>query len=116
MTENYDLGRLTGNKDFGKISMNISATGFSPSGKSVNANITGNVGLLEVKKYQYQNINIAGILENNKYDGSVTIKDPNLDFEFHGLIDFSEESAQYNFCLCHKSQFICLAYHQHRPI
>lgn len=97
VTENYNLGSLLENtENIGNLSMNVTAKG-SSTGKTLSANISGMVNLLEVKQYVYKNISLSGILQDKKYDGKVTIKDPNLDLDFHGLIDFSDTLAKYNF-------------------
>lgn len=50
--------------------------------------------------YEYRNIRVDGLLTDNKFDGTIFCKDPNIDFTFKGIANFSQDSsstARYKF-------------------
>jgi len=52
---------------------------------------------LDFKNYQYSNITVAGNLKNKTYNGSVNIKDPNVELEFLGNVNLSDTIAAFDF-------------------
>ena len=52
---------------------------------------------LEFKNYDYSNITISGNLKNKTYNGSVNIKDPNVELEFLGNVNLSDSIAAFDF-------------------
>ena len=97
-TRNFDIGGLLENKeDFGQFSMDIQVRGSILKDKSFRAQTDGNIQKLEINNYNYQNIKLDGLLTENKYDGSLSIEDPNVQFDFQGGIDFSGEMPVFDF-------------------
>ncbi len=95
---NFDLGRLLNNeKDIGKITLNVNVDGSSCSGQNVNAKLQGTINSLKIKKYEYKNINLSGVLSDKTYNGAVNINDPNINMEFLGKVDFSSEIYNVDF-------------------
>ena len=47
--------------------------------------------------YNYQNITLSGNFKNPLFDGILIIDDPNLKFDFSGLVDISEELNRFDF-------------------
>ena len=104
---NYS-GKLTLDKVFlPKISLDSSMWGYINSTFEINgtyndqslvsANIKGSIQTLDFNNYTYSNISVDGILSNQKFDGNVNIKDPNILLAFHGLFDFSTEIPSFKF-------------------
>ncbi len=96
-SEDYQLGSLFENQDIGNISMKINANGWIASRKTVFASLNGTISNFEYKLYKYNNISLTGVIQDKKYTGEVAVNDPNLSFAFNGLIDFSKETARYDF-------------------
>jgi len=94
----FDLGTLLDAKDnVGKISLIASVRGASSAAKSINANLKGQIRKFEFKHYEYTNITISGNLNNKTYNGSVNIRDPNIELEFLGQVDLSDTVAAFDF-------------------
>ncbi len=94
----FDLGKLLNASDnVGKISLSVTVSGANSMGKSINANLKGVIQKLEFKNYNYSNITIAGNLKNKTYNGSVNIKDPNVELEFLGNVNLSDSIAAFDF-------------------
>ena len=51
------------------------------------ANIVGNVTQLGFNGYVYDSLRLDGRLRNREFDGRITARDPNLDFDFFGTVD-----------------------------
>jgi hypothetical protein len=96
--EEFNLGRLLNNeKNIGKITLNLNVDGSSCSGQTVNARLQGLINSLALKQYKYKNIKLSGVLSDKTYNGSINIKDPNINMEFLGKVDFSSEIYDVDF-------------------
>jgi hypothetical protein len=96
-TENFDIGNLIDVDEIGKITMNAEVEGNFLANKGIEALFEGRIQSLEVLNYNYQQINLSGELAEKKFDGTASISDPNLIFQFLGRIDFSEEMPLLDF-------------------
>ena len=96
-TQDFDIGGLLENEEnFGKFSMDIQVKG-SILQEGFRAQTDGNINKLEINQYNYKNIRLDGLLTDKKYDGSLSIEDPNVQFDFQGGIDFSGEVPVFDF-------------------
>jgi hypothetical protein len=94
----FDLGTLLdASNNMGKISLTASVNGSSSAGKSINADLKGQIQRFEFRKYEYTNVTISGNLKNKTYNGSVQIKDPNVELEFLGKVNLSDTIATFDF-------------------
>ncbi|MDT0294362.1 translocation/assembly module TamB domain-containing protein [Mesonia ostreae] len=95
--KDFNLGRLLGYDELGKTSFNlkVDGTGFNPN--TLNTKLNGNIEKLRFNAYTYKNIKVSGTLKNPYFNGNLVIDDPNLQFDFNGLIDVSEEQNVYDF-------------------
>lgn len=97
-TENFDIGRLANNSQrFGELSMDIHLNGTAWRDKGFQTQTDGTIKKLNLNDYQYENIKLNGLLTNKKYEGALTINDPNINFDFSGGIDFSEDVPIFDF-------------------
>ncbi|WP_231717787.1 translocation/assembly module TamB domain-containing protein [Nonlabens sp. YIK11] len=96
-TSGFNLGSITKTKDLGRISLdlNVDGRGFDPDNARLSLN--GNIGRLSFKGYNYRNIKVNGDLRKPVFNGTVKINDPNLQLEFDGLVDITEEINSYDF-------------------
>ncbi|MCK4631140.1 MAG: hypothetical protein KAT40_06840, partial [Bacteroidales bacterium] len=96
-TNNFNLGKLFDNTNrVGNITMDIQVNGFSTENR-YKATLEGNIADLFLNKYHYKNINLSGEFTPKAYDGSVFIKDPNIELHFLGSLDFSGEIPEFDF-------------------
>ncbi|WP_233494484.1 translocation/assembly module TamB [Mesonia sp. K7] len=94
---NFNLGRLLNNNSLGKTSFDLVVDGVGFTPESVNTTLKGNIKNFTFNKYTYRNIKVSGNLKNPIFNGIVTINDPNLELDFDGLIDISENQNIYDF-------------------
>ncbi|MBR9923029.1 MAG: hypothetical protein GYB31_19555 [Bacteroidetes bacterium] len=89
----FDLGRWAESESLGKITMSsevIDGKGLTAS--SAEATLKASIDSFFVRGYNYQKLNMNGALRENLFDGEVTITDENIDLDFSGTIDFTEEA------------------------
>ncbi len=94
-----DLGRLLAVKDLGTLSGDFSLNGKLEKGGHVSGEIGGGINILEFRKYAYRGIELDGRLDDKMFDGTVHSRDPGLDFDFLGMLDFNDSIPKYNFAL-----------------
>ncbi|WP_162902773.1 translocation/assembly module TamB domain-containing protein [Taibaiella koreensis] len=90
-TEDFDLGRLLRADVIGKVSVDAAVKGKGFDAATAAIDIEGTIKAADLNGYHYQNITVDGTLAAKKFDGKLTAKDPNLDMDFDGKIDFSGE-------------------------
>ncbi|MBE9509954.1 MAG: translocation/assembly module TamB [Bacteroidetes bacterium] len=96
-TDNFNLGELFDNTGrVGNITMDIQVNGYSTENR-YKATLEGNIADFFLNEYHYKNINLSGEFTPKAYDGSVFIKDPNIELNFLGSLDFSGEIPEFDF-------------------
>ncbi|MEZ4857724.1 MAG: translocation/assembly module TamB domain-containing protein [Flavobacteriaceae bacterium] len=94
---NFDLGKLAETTSLGKMNANLTFNGRGFTPKTVSTLVAGTIDNFTFEGYDYQNIVVEGNLKNPKFNGKLSINDPNLKMEFNGLVDVSEKFNQYDF-------------------
>ena len=96
-TQHFNPAETIGKNSLLKeINLNLSINGsYNKSGLS--ARVVGKVDSIDFNNYIYHNVDINGDLTDKKFDGLVTIIDPNLEVEFTGRFDFTNEIPIFNF-------------------
>ena len=95
----FRLGRLLDREGLlGDASLTAALDGSVGQGVT-DAMVSGNISQLQFKGYTYDSLRLDGRLRNRGFDGLVTARDPNLDFDFSGAVDFNGEVPHYDFTL-----------------
>ena len=98
-TRNLRLGDLLDRRDlFGNATLTAHVDGVVGKGVA-DANVVGNVTQLGFNDYVYDSLRLDGRLRNREFDGRITARDPNLDFDFFGLVDFNDSVPRYDFTM-----------------
>ena len=96
---NLRLGQLLGRPDlFGDASLSARVDGVIGHDYA-DAQIDGAVERFFFNDYAYDTLRFAGRLYNRQFDGRITARDPNLDFDFAGLVDLNDSVPRYDFLL-----------------
>ncbi len=96
--KDFDLGTFTGQADLGRVSMTgrvIEGRGLTSS--SIYADITSQVSALTYKGYTYRNARIDGQFSGRRFNGTMDIRDPNMDMSFEGFIDLAGVTPRMDF-------------------
>ncbi len=51
------------------------------------------------KGYRYKGVRLDGTIKNKLFQGKISSPDPNLDFDFDGMLDFNAAVPQYDFAM-----------------
>lgn len=95
--EKIQLNKLLLDPKYGKVSFDLQVDGKGFKREFLDTELIGNIYSLGLNNYEYTNIEVDGKLKEPKFNGNFSIKDPNMDLVFSGLIDLSEEESLYNF-------------------
>ncbi len=93
----FDLGHLMGEPKIGLASSNLRVEGIGFNKETINSNIIGKFDSFEFQEYVYTNLDVSGVIKNKIFNGQLRVADPNLEFSFEGLVDFSENENIYDF-------------------
>lgn len=93
----FDLGKFLGTDVLGKVTANVSIDGSGLTLENISANLKGTINSLEFKNYTYKNIVIEGDIAKQIFKGKLNVKDDNIDFDFNGNVDFTQELPHLNF-------------------
>ena len=89
-TRNLRLGDLVGRRDLlGDASLEARIDGRVGHGRT-DAALAGNVTRLAFNGYTYDSLRLDGRLTDRRFDGRITARDPNLVFDFAGLVDLND--------------------------
>lgn len=94
---NFDIGKLIDKPNLGKVSSNLHFKGIGTKAETINTEIDGVISSFYANTYNYTNIELKGDFKQPVFNGKISIKDPNLDMDFDGLIDRSESNYKYDF-------------------
>ncbi len=94
----FDLGKLFNSMDYlGKLDMQATINGCGFSLDDINLQLDGHISSIDILQHDYQNINLNGFFTDRKFSGLVLVDDPDIRFDFTGLVDFSEEIPFFDF-------------------
>jgi hypothetical protein len=93
----FDAGLLTGSDQIGKISFNAGLRGQTSPQAGIHADLEGLIDSVFIFGYNYRQVELSGDLADKKFEGSVSIDDPNLMLQFIGSIDLSEDIPVFDF-------------------
>ncbi len=86
----FDLAEMLQQEDFGPVSLSVDINdGHGLAFSSSNAEIEAVIDQFIYRDVTYESAVYKGTLSSKVIDGDFLIEDPNLDFAFSGLIDFS---------------------------
>lgn len=91
------MGNIINDPKVGKVSMNADVDGKGFTLDNLNTLVNGTIYGLNYNDYYYSNIDINGTIKNKVFNGDLKTKDENIDFNFKGLVNFSEAKNNYDF-------------------
>ena len=94
---NFDLGLLLEDPTIGLVTSDLRVSGRGFTKENINSNISGTFDSFTFRNYMYTNLEVLGVVKNKVFNGELTVVDPNLEFSFEGLVDFSKDENVYDF-------------------
>lgn len=106
-TDNFDIASVlkaneqnTGLSEmFGHINGEININGSFLSDETFSAQLKTNIKTFDFYNYNYQNINIDGLVTDKFFDGEINIVDPNIEFDFTGKAEYGTKELNHRFLL-----------------
>lgn len=95
--DEFDIGALIEDPLLKKASLDLDVDGKGFTVDNLSTEVKGDIFSLEYNDYVYQNIVVSGDLGNKVFNGELKADDPNLQLEFNGLADFSQEQKKFDF-------------------
>jgi len=95
--DRFNLGRFLEDSSFGNISFEGEVDGKGFRIENINTKLVGQISQIEFNEYNYQDISVNGLYQNNLFNGKLASTDVNLNGTFEGLADLSEEINKFDF-------------------
>ncbi|WP_430468057.1 translocation/assembly module TamB domain-containing protein [Winogradskyella ouciana] len=95
--DEFDIGALIDDPSLKKASLDLDVDGKGFTVDNLRTDVKGDIFSLEYNDYVYQNIVVSGDLGNKVFNGELKADDANLQLEFNGLADFSQEQKKFDF-------------------
>ena len=98
-SDGFNLGGLLSRESIiGKIAFNLDLDGLNSEG-NIEASVSGTIDTLGLYGYDYSMLQLEGAFTNKIFDGSLFIKDPNIDLAFTGRVDLENQVPAFDFTL-----------------
>lgn len=94
----FNLGKFFNDEiNLGKVSLQGKIDGGGLTLESLHANLEGTVSSLQLKGYDYRDIQVNGYIVRKSFNGLFQIHDDNLDMDFNGRADLSKSTPDFRF-------------------
>jgi hypothetical protein len=91
-----ELGTLLGDPEFGQMNSDLDVD-IEGHGQELSAQLDGEVQHLDYKGYSYRNLKVDGRLEERLFNGFLSIRQPEIDMDFRGLVDLRSSVPEFQF-------------------
>lgn len=95
--DTFQLGKLLDSEDLGSVSLTATANGEGLNIDSLHTEFDVVVSSIEAMKYNYTDIIVSGKMDRKQFKGNIKIDDPNLKFDFDGLVNLNESAPSFGF-------------------
>ncbi len=96
--KDFDVGKLLNKSEqFGKATFSATINGKGIKSNELDIKIGSVIESFTFNNYAYTNVVIDGIVDKKLFSGNFAIADENLNLTFKGLVNFSEQTPQYQF-------------------
>ncbi len=95
-TYHFNVGKLLNIESLGVVNFKGKIEGSSFQIEKIKTQIEGNIDSIEFNKYKYTNINTNGLLQKGYFNGTLRIKDPNINFISNIELDLNNNIPKYN--------------------
>jgi len=95
--KNLDISKFVNFKSIGNSNFKLDINGRGFTSKYLNSQVTGKIEEISFNNKIFQKLEIFGQVKDQVFDGKLTLNDPNLNLDFSGLIDFSNDVIDFDF-------------------
>ncbi|MCB0686703.1 MAG: translocation/assembly module TamB domain-containing protein, partial [Saprospiraceae bacterium] len=97
LLDSFDLGKVLAIEELGHLSMSVNIFGNGLKPEQLRATVLGKVNDLVYNDFHYQNLEIDGRFDKRQFAGHASIEDPNISFNFEGVVNVNDSSSRYRF-------------------
>lgn len=95
--QDFDLGKLLQNPDFGLVNLEGVVDGKGLTGESVQGKLDGTIKNFIFKGYSYHNLSLKGKVDKKNFEGTAIAHDENIDLVFNGNVNLNGRIPRYKF-------------------
>jgi translocation and assembly module TamB len=96
--QGMDLGKLLNKPELlGPLSMQATIKGQGLTDSTIHAQLSATVEEAVFKKYAYKNLMVKGTIDKKSFDGTASIDDKNIAFNYKGIVDVDSAHPQFVF-------------------
>lgn len=95
-TENLNIGKLLAVEKLSTVAANAQINAYSRK-KLLSGTIDGIITSLTYSGYTYHDLKVDGTVSEKMFEGKINARDPNLNFDFQGIVDFTPKLPILNF-------------------
>ncbi len=95
--DEFNIGELINDPLVKNASLNLDVDGKGFTIDNLKTDVKGDVFVLDYNGYTYRDIALSGKLGNSIFNGIVKVEDLNLQLDFNGLADFSDDLKKFDF-------------------
>ena len=95
--KNLNIQQITDVKDLGYVSGKFKFNGVGTDIAKMKLDLDGGLRYIDLMGKRYNNITVDGEIKNNAFNGLFDIKDPNLNAQLNGKINFSGKPYDFDF-------------------
>lgn len=96
-TQDFQIGRLIGNKDMGSITFSLDIDGHDMYARYPHMTVSGLVDSLQYRGYTYKDIDMDGEYKDGGFDGNIALYDENARITFSGNVNTAEPVNVFRF-------------------
>ncbi|MDX2002054.1 MAG: translocation/assembly module TamB domain-containing protein [Chitinophagales bacterium] len=97
MVWQFDLGRMLADTALGAVTLEAQVKGHGINPDSIKADLDAVVRQIEYNRYTYRNVEAHGRVNGKRFFGKASINDPNLKFDFKGLVNLGDTIPEFRF-------------------
>ena len=95
-TYRFNIGKLLNINTLGLVNFKGKIAGSSFKIDKIKTNIEGNIDSIDFYNYKYSNISTKGLLQKGYFNGTLRIKDPNINFISNVELDIKNQIPKFN--------------------
>ncbi|MBK8501275.1 MAG: translocation/assembly module TamB domain-containing protein [Saprospiraceae bacterium] len=95
--DSFNLGKVLANESIGHLTMAINVFGSGLNSDVLRATVLGKVEDLVYNDFHYHDLVIDGRFDKKQFAGHASIEDPNIAFNFEGVVNLSDSSSRFRF-------------------
>jgi hypothetical protein len=88
--EDFQLGYMLQDSTIGNASLALEGEGSGLRADSLRAVLDGTIRSFVFRDYEYKDLAIDGLVQQNRFEGNARFNDPNLQFDFSGMINLRD--------------------------